>query len=105
MLTVYFHGVRKVFHAVKMCFHGLKIDFQGLKNFNYKSKRESFTGLSKCNCLSLLSDSNQRPRDYKSRALANCAKEAGGTACYIAPLQPAALAAVKPWGIHKEHAV
>ena len=28
--------------------------------------------------LSLLSDSNQRPRDYKSRALANCAKEASG---------------------------
>ena len=28
--------------------------------------------------LSLLSDSNQRPRDYKSRALANWAKEAGG---------------------------
>ena len=27
--------------------------------------------------LSLLSDSNQRPRDYKSRALANWAKEAG----------------------------
>ena len=27
-------------------------------------------------CLSLLSDSNQRPRDYKSRALANWAKEA-----------------------------
>ena len=27
---------------------------------------------------SLLSDSNQRPRDYKSRALANWAKEAGG---------------------------
>ena len=26
--------------------------------------------------LSLLSDSNQRPRDYKSRALANWAKEA-----------------------------
>ena len=26
---------------------------------------------------SLLSDSNQRPRDYKSRALANWAKEAG----------------------------
>ncbi len=55
--------------------------------------------------LSLLSDSNQRPRDYKSRALANRAKEAGGQACYIAPLQPAALAAVKPWGIHKELAV
>ena len=55
--------------------------------------------------LSLLSDSNQRPRDYKSRALANGAKEAGGQAYYIAPLQPAALAAVKPWGIHREHAV
>ena len=29
-----------------------------------------------CPFLSLLSDSNQRPRDYKSRALANWAKEA-----------------------------
>ena len=29
-----------------------------------------------CFFLSLLSDSNQRPRDYKSRALANWAKEA-----------------------------
>lgn len=29
----------------------------------------------------------------------------GGQAYYIAPLQPAALAAVKPWGIHKELAV
>ena len=27
-------------------------------------------------CSSLLSDSNQRPRDYKSRALASWAKEA-----------------------------
>ena len=43
--------------------------------------------------LSLLSDSNQRPRDYKSRAH------------YIAPLQPSTLAAVKPWGIPREHAV
>ena len=38
--------------------------------------------------LSLLSDSNQRPRDYKSRALANWAKEAGGKTFYITPLRP-----------------
>ena len=31
--------------------------------------------------LSLLSDSNQRPRDYKSRALANGAKEARWASC------------------------
>ena len=55
--------------------------------------------------LSLLSDSNQRPRDYKSRALANWAKEAGGKAICIAPLQPTTLAAVRPWGIRREHAV
>ena len=34
------------------------------------------TLFSLCFFLSLLSDSNQRPRDYKSRALANWAKEA-----------------------------
>ena len=55
--------------------------------------------------LSLLSDSNQRPRDYKSRALANWAKEAGGEAYYIAPLQPTTFAAIKPWRIHQELAV
>ena len=35
---------------------------------------------------SLLSDSNQRPRDYKSRALANWAKEAGLTYFLPRPL-------------------
>ena len=54
---------------------------------------------------SLLSDSNQRPRDYKSRALANWAKEAGGQACHIAPLQPTTFAAIKPWRIRRELAV
>ena len=52
--------------------------------------------------LSLLSDSNQRPRDYKSRALANWAKEAGGQAVLIASLQPCTLAAFPPWGIPRE---
>ena len=51
---------------------------------------------------SLLSDSNQRPRDYKSRALANWAKEAGGQAIPIAPLQPSTLALFPTWGIWKE---
>ena len=52
--------------------------------------------------LSLLSDSNQRPRDYKSRALANWAKEAGGQAIPIAPLQPSTLAPFPTWGVRKE---
>ena len=52
--------------------------------------------------LSLLSDSNQRPRDYKSRALANWAKEAGGQAIHIAPLQPSTLAMFPSWGIPRE---
>ena len=55
--------------------------------------------------LSLLSDSNQRPRDYKSRALANWAKEAGGQANYIAPLQPTTFATIKSWRIRRELAV
>ena len=55
--------------------------------------------------LSLLSDSNQRPRDYKSRALANWAKEAGGQADCIAPLQPSTLAMFPSWGIPRELAV
>ena len=38
---------------------------------NIYTKRETIADLSKCLLLSLLSDSNQRPRDYKSRALAN----------------------------------
>ena len=54
---------------------------------------------------SLLSDSNQRPRDYKSRALANWAKEAGGKANHIALLQLTTFAAIKPWRIWKELAV
>ena len=54
---------------------------------------------------SLLSDSNQRPRDYKSRALANWAKEAGGKANHIALLQLTTFAAIKPWRIRKELAV
>ena len=52
--------------------------------------------------LSLLSDSNQRPRYYKSRALANGAKEAGGQAIHIAPLQPSTLAMFPSWGIPRE---
>ena len=55
--------------------------------------------------LSLLSDSNQRPRDYKSRALANWAKEAGGQATYIAPLQPTTFATFPSWRIRRELAV
>ena len=46
------------------------------KIFNYHLKA-SFRWPLKISS-SLLSDSNQRPRDYKSRALANWAKEAGG---------------------------
>ena len=38
--------------------------------------------------LSLLSDSNQRPRDYKSRALANVAKEAFKAAALSSDLRP-----------------
>ena len=55
--------------------------------------------------LSLLSDSNQRPRDYKSRALANWAKEAGGQATCIAPLQPTTFATFPSWRIRRELAV
>ena len=40
--------------------------------------------------LSLLSDSNQRPRDYKSRALANWAKEAGLTRFFATPFYTSA---------------
>ena len=42
----------------------------------YAARHTFFCVLSHSINLSLLSDSNQRPRDYKSRALANWAKEA-----------------------------
>ena len=47
----------------------------------YASRHTFFCVLSHLITLSLLSDSNQRPRDYKSRALANWAKEAGWASC------------------------
>ena len=38
---------------------------------NVKYRKKEFHNYVKLSFLSLLSDSNQRPRDYKSRALAN----------------------------------
>ena len=49
----------------------LKFLFDRVVAFMKQTKRETIADLSKCLLLSLLSDSNQRPRDYKSRALAN----------------------------------
>ena len=51
----------------------MKVTWQQKKNL-----KANFRLQMKNELLSLLSDSNQRPRDYKSRALANWAKEAGG---------------------------
>ena len=48
--------------------------------------------------LSRWRDSNPRPADYKSAALANWATSAGGQATHIALLQPFTLAAARPWG-------
>ena len=55
--------------------------------------------------LSLLSDSNQRPRDYKSRAVANWAIAAALQATRIAPLQPTTFATFPSWRIRRELAV
>ena len=63
---------------------------------------KTFNAMLQAAFLSLLSDSNQRPRDYKSRALANWAKEANGQATNVAPLNYATLASIKTWGIHEE---
>ena len=73
---------------------------------SYRHKKEDISfEISSSVFESLLSDSNQRPRDYKSRALASWAKEAGGKALHIAPLQLTTFAAIKPWRIRKELAV
>ena len=44
---------------------------QAFKQLAGKSLESKLSDDFPANCLSLLSDSNQRPRDYKSRALAN----------------------------------
>ena len=48
---------------------GKRIGSSGTNRVDSKERRE--TEVSSPFLLSLLSDSNQRPRDYKSRALAN----------------------------------
>ena len=60
---------------------------------------KTFNAMLQAASLSLLSDSNQRPRDYKSRALANWAKEAGGRATHIALLKPLPLLRSRPGGV------
>ena len=83
-----------------------KNSFRRKPVFLYKDKKEDISfEISSSVFESLLSDSNQRPRDYKSRALASWAKEAGGKALHIAPLQLTTFAAIKPWRIRKELAV
>ena len=83
-----------------------KNSFRRKPDFRINTKKEDISfEISSSVFESLLSDSNQRPRDYKSRALASWAKEAGGKALHIAPLQLTTFAAIKPWRIRKELAV